>query len=83
MVFEGSNSPLSGIPAVDMGRYQLKGAIIASDGLLECSTDFIVKNVQCRGHMAGCESGIGCLIRCDSVGVVFGCKWLDEDGIGW
>ncbi len=82
VILESVDNTFSFVALMDVWRHQLEGAFISPDGTLESSTDFVVQDVE-YGCTVGCiEMVVEVRVGGDAMGVVFGGKGLDKDGIG-
>ena len=81
MIFKSSDCTFGGITAVDVGQDQL-GAAIVGNGLLEGAACFIVHDVECWLAVCSGKSGENVSVRSNAMGILFGCKRVDQDGIG-
>ena len=82
MIFKCSDGALGGITAVDVGQDQLQGTVIVGHGLLEGAACFIVHDVECWLVVCSGKSGENVSVRSNAMGILFGCKRVDQDGIG-
>ena len=81
MILEGADGTFSGIPSVDMGGYQLVGAVGGADSLEESLAGFVIKDVVGRGLVHSGETLVEVLVGSDTVGIKFGGKGPDQDGV--
>jgi hypothetical protein len=82
VIFKYMDGVFGCVAAVDVGWDQLQGAVIVGNGLLEGCAGFIVYYVEFRLAACGGEPckdvGVGSNVK----GILFGFKWVEQDGIG-
>ncbi len=60
----------------------MQGTVIVGNGLLEGAACFVVHDVECWLAACGGKAGKNVLVCCNAMGVLFGSKRSDQDGIG-
>ena len=70
------------VASVDVWGHELKSTIVGRDGALEGGAGLVIQDVERRGTVNSLEPVVDFGVGRNAMGVMFGGKGSDEDGIG-